>query len=169
LLVQLATAEDISGLQVPTAIELSYALQSAGAEKQAEALLRRLQGQHPDDFWVNHWLAYYLDLQSPRSEEALRFYTAAVALRPQSPGARLNLDVVLGHRGKWGEAIAAYREAIRIKKNYAEAHLNLGDTLTDKVLLDEATAECRKPEKPRGPQQSRRRFDRQGLAGRGHR
>src|SRR5207244_2024103 len=40
------------------------------------------------------------------------------------------------------EAIAEFREAIRLKKD-AEAHLNLGNALYDKGRLDEAMAEYR--------------------------
>jgi tetratricopeptide (TPR) repeat protein len=41
------------------------------------------------------------------------------------------------------EAIAEYREAIRLKKDYAEAHNNLGIALYAKGALDEAIAEYR--------------------------
>jgi len=41
------------------------------------------------------------------------------------------------------EAIAACREAIRLKKDNAEAHNNLGIALGDKGQLDEAIAACR--------------------------
>jgi tetratricopeptide (TPR) repeat protein len=42
------------------------------------------------------------------------------------------------------DAIAEYRQAIRIKKDYAYAHLNLGLALMNKGLLDEAIDEYRK-------------------------
>ena len=41
------------------------------------------------------------------------------------------------------EAIAEYRQAIRIKPDDAEAHSNLGVALQVKGQLDEAIAECR--------------------------
>src|SRR5262249_9587822 len=54
--------------------------------------LRRAQERRPDDFWSNHELALYLQSsRPPRWEEAVRYYSIAVSLRPRSPGARLNL------------------------------------------------------------------------------
>ncbi len=50
----------------------------------------------------------------------------AVALRPNSPGARLNLGNALKAQNKLDDAIAAYRDAIRLKPEYAEAHTTLG-------------------------------------------
>jgi tetratricopeptide (TPR) repeat protein len=70
----------------------------------------------------------------------IRYLTAAVALRPQSPGARNNLGVALREKGALDEAIAAFREAIRLKNDYVEACSNLGSALKDKGQLDEAIA-----------------------------
>jgi eukaryotic-like serine/threonine-protein kinase len=107
-------------------------------------LLRRAQELRPDDFWANHELAFHLEnSRPPLLEEATRYYTVAVALRPQSPGARLNLARVLKERGDLDGAIAHYQAAIRLKADYAEAHNNLGNALQTKGLLDEAVAEFR--------------------------
>ena len=46
-------------------------------------------------------------------------------------------------QGKLDEAIAAYRQAIGIKPDFAEAHSNLGNALRDQGKLDEAIAACR--------------------------
>jgi tetratricopeptide (TPR) repeat protein len=106
--------------------------------------LRQAQQRHPDDFWINHQLAFNLErMQPPQWEEAIRFYQAALALRPHSPGVHLNLGNALKGKGQFDGAIAEYREAIRLKKDYALAHNNLGGALHDKGLLDEAIAECR--------------------------
>ena len=45
--------------------------------------------------------------------------------------------------GKLDEAVAAYRQAIRIKPDYAEAHSNLGNALKERGNLDEAVAAYR--------------------------
>jgi tetratricopeptide (TPR) repeat protein len=114
------------------------------ASERAVTLLRQAQERHPDDFWANHDLAYYLThSRPPRLEEAVRYYTAAVALRPHSPGGRLNLGVALEVRGDLDGAITQYREAIHLKADYVDAHNNLGNALRQKGLLDEAVAECR--------------------------
>ena len=46
--------------------------------------------------------------------------------------------------GKLDEAIEAYKKAITIKPDYAEAHYNMGIALTDKGKLDEALEACKK-------------------------
>ena len=49
----------------------------------------------------------------------------------------------LPHQGKLDEAIADYREAIRLKPDYLEAHSNLGVALASQGKPEEAIAECR--------------------------
>jgi serine/threonine protein kinase/Flp pilus assembly protein TadD len=110
----------------------------------AVEFLRQAQRGHPDDFWINHNLAFYLtQLKPARLEEAVGFFRVAVALRPQSPGAHLNLGDYLHNLGRWPEAEAEARAAIRLKKDYAEAHCNLGLVLMDKRQLDDAIVEFR--------------------------
>jgi tetratricopeptide (TPR) repeat protein len=114
------------------------------ADEQGLSLLRQAQEQHPDDFWANHQLAWCLHhFRPPRLEEAIRYYTAAVALRPQSPGARLNLGNALYDRWDLDGAITQHRKAIHLQADYAEAHINLGIALRAKGLLDEAITEFR--------------------------
>jgi tetratricopeptide (TPR) repeat protein len=111
----------------------------------AVALLRQAQRRHPDDFWINAYLGVYLlNWVQPRQPgEAISFLRAAVALRPQSPGARLNLGKAHWKQGQWDEAIAEYRQALQLKKDYAEAHFNLGLALEKKGRRKEAiTAYC---------------------------
>ncbi len=110
----------------------------------AIALLRRAQQRFPADFWINHGLGEALWHTKPRQlDAAIGFLRVAVALRPQSPGARLNLGAALQEAGDLDAAIAEYRESIRLKQDYAEAHGNLGLVLRAKGDLDGAIAEDR--------------------------
>jgi Flp pilus assembly protein TadD len=128
-----------------------------GHLQEATALLRRTQEQYPGDFWLNHTLAHYLVSRgTPLWNEAIPFYTAAVALRPDSAGARLNLGVALVARGRLEEGLAAFRRASDLKPDYAEAYNNVGITLHKKGRLDEALAAYRKaselkPDLPEAP------------------
>jgi serine/threonine protein kinase/Flp pilus assembly protein TadD len=110
------------------------------ALKAAVELLKRAQQRYPADFWLNHQLAVMLanHVQPPRLEEAVGYYRAAVALRPQSPGTFINLGLALLAKGDVDGAIAAYHEAIRLKSNYATAHNNLGIALKKKGQIEEA-------------------------------
>ena len=62
---------------------LAYALGSHGKKEAAASLLRRAQRAHPDDFWINYDLARSL-MGTGRPDEAARYFTAAVAIRPRS-------------------------------------------------------------------------------------
>src|SRR5207245_495890 len=89
------------------------------------------------------WLLRSLK-QSRRSwKRRSGFYRAAVALRPESPGERLNLGSALKDKGDIAVAIAMYHEAIRLKKDYAGAHASLGMALRHKGDVDGAITECR--------------------------
>ncbi|MFO0840988.1 MAG: serine/threonine-protein kinase [Gemmataceae bacterium] len=105
------------------------------------ALIRREQQRRPDDFWLNHSMAWALgQARPPRLEEAVGFYRAAVALRPRSPGAVLNVGVALSEQGKVDEAIACFNEAVRLQPDFAATHNNLGVVLADMGKSDEALA-----------------------------
>ena len=55
-----------------------------------------------------------------------------------APKAALALGIAFHDQGKLDEAAAAFREAIRLKSDYAAAHSNLGMALTDHGRIDEA-------------------------------
>jgi serine/threonine-protein kinase len=69
-------------------------------------------------------------------------FRAAIRLKPDHATAHGNLGVALSGRGKRDEAMAAFREAIRLKP-YARAHNRLGDALVDQGKVDEAIAAYR--------------------------
>ncbi len=159
---------------------LGNALAGAGDPATAERVLRRAQVRHSGDVWVNYDLAGVL-ARLNRSDEAIRFYTAARALRPETAhdlaqaladkgesdeaievfrdltrrrsriGRHLGcLGETLQGRGRSKEAaeaferaVAALREAIRLKPDDAAAHDNLGAALYLQGKLDEAVAEFR--------------------------
>jgi tetratricopeptide (TPR) repeat protein len=143
-LLDLAGSEEVTRQPSRTLDSLADALLGMEAAEPAQALLQQARQEHADDFWVNHHLAWaFVSTHPPRYDEALRFYTAAAALRPQSPGTHYNLACDLQELGRLDEAIAEYHEAIRLKKDDVGAHYNLGNALQDKGQLDEAIAEYR--------------------------
>ena len=96
--------------------------------EQALPLLRQALERQPGDFWINQSLGQRLR-RAEQWGEAARFDTVAVALRPRSPGVHLNVGISLDRSGRPKEAIAALREAIRLKPDYAAAHHGLGNVL----------------------------------------
>lgn len=138
-IIQRAANENIVTSSPGTLVLLAGYLEDLGAQHESIALLQRAKDRHPDDFWINHQLAGYLaSTIPPQWDEAIRFYTVAVSLRPDSPGANLNLSVTLSRKGRLEEAIAAVRRAIELKPDYAEAHNNLGIDLSTLGRTNEA-------------------------------
>lgn len=118
---------------------LEKGLIQRGSRAAALALLRRTQQAFPAHFWINHDLGVALgECQPPQYDEAIRFLTAAVALRPDSPGVRFNLGNKLVRAGRLDEAVVAYRQAIGLKPDYFKAHLKLGLALDEHGQFDEA-------------------------------
>jgi tetratricopeptide (TPR) repeat protein/serine/threonine protein kinase len=139
---QLAAQPEFMRLRPYTAAFLGRQFHNRGETPKALELFLAIQQRYPDDFWINDTLAWcYETMRPPRLDQAIRYRTAAVALRPRSPVERYNLGVFLSVSGSYDEAIAAYREAIRLKKDYTAAHDNLGFALLNKGRLDEAIAE----------------------------
>ena len=78
---------------------LAYALGALGDKEKAAGLLRRAQRAHPDDFWINHDLASTL-MGAGQPNEAVRFYSAAVAIHPRSHLALRGLREALHAAGR---------------------------------------------------------------------
>jgi tetratricopeptide (TPR) repeat protein len=142
---QLAASARGDQLSPATAHLLGYFGHGDLAAERVALVLRQVRQRHPDDFWVNHQLAAYLHLsrRPERLEEAIRYYTVAVALRPHSPGAHYNLGQTLADRGRLDEAVAEFRRALELDSNYAEAHGSLGIALHKQGKEEEAIAELR--------------------------
>ncbi len=139
VLKELAASKQTADLPPSTLVPLGIALRRRGASQQALALIRQAQRNYPGDFWVNYELGYQLREVGPaHGDEAIRFFTAALALRPGSATVHNSLGVALGDRGRFEEAIAEYQEAIRLKKDYANAYNNLGVALWARGRQEEA-------------------------------
>jgi eukaryotic-like serine/threonine-protein kinase len=128
----------------PTLQPLGEALIVAGETSRAVKLLRHAQQRYPGDFWLNQQLAsLLLRAQPPEASEAVGYYRAALASRPNSPWVYSDLGNALAQQKNFDEAAAAYREAIRLKKDFPGAHNNLAITLAQQNKLDAAVVEFR--------------------------
>jgi tetratricopeptide (TPR) repeat protein len=133
---------------------LANALDFAGVSEKGLEALRQAQRRRPGDFWLAFELAHACQASGPDGrEEAVRYYTASLALRPNSAPTHTNLGSALAAQGKLPEAVAEFQEALRLKPDYPDAHYNLGLTLQTQGKLPEAVAEYRealrlKPDSP---------------------
>ena len=107
-LLALAKEADPRQWPVQTLTLLATSLLDAGEPAAAAELLDRAQTHHPGDVWINHTLGRCLEqVQPPRMDDAIRFYTAARALRPETAH---DLAHALNRRGRGDEALAVFQD-----------------------------------------------------------
>jgi tetratricopeptide (TPR) repeat protein len=115
---------------------LGRALKDAGDAAGAEVVLRRAQQRHPDDVWINYDLARSLE-KLARRDEAIRYYTAARSLRPETAH---ELAHALGEKGEREDEIAIFEDLRRLRPGSGR-HLGcLGRALQSQGRSQEAGA-----------------------------
>jgi len=131
------------------------------------AALRDGQRRYPADFWINEYLGWLLlqNVESPQPKGAgktfspqletdpgrdLAFrghdplFSSCVGSSPAVPRGPRESRPRTSSQGRRDEAIACYREAIRLKPEYGQAHANLGHALMEQTKWAEAEAAYRK-------------------------
>ncbi len=88
---------------------LGAPLLASGEAAEAEAVLRPARDREPGDAWLNINLAQTL-IRLGRSEEAIRYFTAAQAAQPT---AAHELAHALADRGESEAAISVFRDLTR--------------------------------------------------------
>ncbi len=98
---------------------LAATLIMQGLPDQAIRLLQGYQITRPADFWVNLWLAE-AHFRSPRPDlpEALRFFSAALAQRPDDPDLLIAVTHVLRSLGRRQEAAAYQERALHVAPDH---------------------------------------------------
>ena len=118
-LLALARQPDALGQSTATVVLLGT---SMGEFDRTAAIdfLGKVQQRHPGDLWINYTIARFLgEVRPPRSERAIGFLRAALAIRPESPIILSKLGTALFHTSRFDEATAAFREVIRLRPNLA--------------------------------------------------
>ena len=141
---RLATACRLEAMEQPTArlVVMGRRWAALGFAPEDGAFPEGGERATPGDFWVAFELANAFDeVKPPETDEAIRYYTAALALRPDGVAAHNNLGNVLRDKGRIDEAIAELRKAVALEPDDAKAHNNLGAALHDKGRIDDAVTE----------------------------
>jgi serine/threonine-protein kinase len=118
-------------------------------EHQGDAmrLLTAAQQQSPQDFWVNFTLANAL-YNAKQPAEAIAYYRAALALRPNASVVHYNLGNALKETGRHDEALACLRKANyldpKLAQALAQAHYHLGNAWSAKGRWGKAIASYRR-------------------------
>jgi tetratricopeptide (TPR) repeat protein len=141
VLVPLARSIDARAQPPATIANLASALR-VGLPATSIRLLREAQQAHPGDFWLAFDLGNALGAEKDL-RESLRYYTAAVSIRPGSAAAHNNLGYVLLNLHETEAAIASVRCAMELDPKLAMTRVNLCRLLLDQHKPDEALAAVR--------------------------
>src|SRR5262249_32515643 len=115
----------------------------------AVPLLTAAQARYPNDFWINLHLAGALH-EPGKLDEALGYYRAALALRPEVGAVHNNFGIALANRGRLDEAIGPLQQA---SPRHARPHPTLAAALRPGAGLDEPPGHSQQPPplRPRSP------------------
>ena len=127
----------LNTLPVPSLTLLSRALAEIGEANLVVRLLQAARRRVPGDVWINFDLAQALQQAHPaRADEAIRFFTVAQSLRPETAH---SLAHALLEGGQRDEAIAVFRGLARISPGNGRHHLCLGGALQKNGPTKEST------------------------------
>jgi tetratricopeptide (TPR) repeat protein len=141
---ELAASGETDRFPPSTVLLLVSALAQADARDSARKVLRKAQRQHPDDVWTNLALAEFLFAGPATRGEAIGFYRAALACRPDSFAIHFILGHALQQQGNMRESAEVFRRATQLRPDSPWAHLLLGGALMNQGKLPEALAEFRR-------------------------
>ncbi|MDB5337475.1 MAG: serine/threonine protein kinase [Planctomycetaceae bacterium] len=110
-------------VSIPLQLALARHLQDLGSD--ALPFLMRIQQAHPGDFWANLGLAEAL-MEKNTASEAIRYYQAAIALRPDAAVVYDQLGLCLTLLGRTEDAEIHFRKALEIDPSATLAHSDLG-------------------------------------------
>jgi serine/threonine-protein kinase len=138
---KLAADRDAAALPPSTLILVASMLHQHDRAAAALDLLRRGQQRYRNDFWVNDVLGLHTSYNDiPNYQEAVSCFTAAVALRPDSPVGWNNLGITLASQGLYDAAIRALREGIAARGEFVYSWRELSSALLLNHQTDEALA-----------------------------
>ena len=147
-LLELASQADPRAWPPASLTLLACALAEAEEHEAAAGLLRRARAHYPGDVWLNYDLGVELEaVHPPRTEEAIGYYTAARALRPETGH---ELAHALEGRGRGAEAMAVFQDLVVLRPGNGRHWSCLGNLLKTRgdcagadAALDKAVAALR--------------------------
>lgn len=149
-LIALASEVDVASERVPLLLNVAGLLLTYDVDASLQ-LQRRTQAAHASDFWSNFALAESLDQR--KDPDAIGFYRAAVALRPDASAAHHSLGMSLAAQRRFREAIESLQAAAAMAPNGFKPQYNLARVLVfegrfEESLRHAAIAERIDPQEP---------------------
>ncbi len=122
---------------------LALLLRRAGANGQGLQLLGEASRREPGNFWLNVEMGVGLVLED-RHRDAVAYYRAALAVRPDNARTYLGLGEALWNAGQTDEALAAYRRMAELAPGNRSTFFLLVRDLAQSARWVEAQDECRR-------------------------
>jgi eukaryotic-like serine/threonine-protein kinase len=122
------------------ALLLAIELDTEASGEIRVAFLKRVQERHPHDFWVNARLGQLLTYLG-KPEQAVGYYQAALAVRPETSMVHSNLGVSLNFAKRPDEAVGHFRQAVALDPGGNTIRENLVTVLWNLGRKDEALIE----------------------------
>jgi serine/threonine-protein kinase len=135
-------AQTAPAAREPVSLLLAVGEQLNVMGRDPSPFMKRVQKEHPADFWANLVLGNVLLQRVP--QEAGGYYRAALASRPGEAVGYCAVGDALRLQNALDEAIDYYEKAVRLDPTYARAHSDLGLPLQAQGRLDEAIDSYRK-------------------------
>src|SRR6185503_13495202 len=126
-------------MDVERMLQAAIAHHEAGRLTEADAAYRDVIDADPRNVDALHFLGF-LHYQRSEPREAIDFISRSLALNAANPRALYNLGMARLALGEREAAASAFREAIRLQPQLAEAHFYLGNLLCDDDRVDEGLA-----------------------------
>jgi eukaryotic-like serine/threonine-protein kinase len=137
---ELARTAPVGHEAVPLLLALGERLRAVHGP--AAPFLRRVQQEHPADFWANLILGNAVLQASP--QEAISYYRAALASRPNAAVGYCAVGDALKLQNSPDQAIDYYKKALELDPGFVRAYSNVGDALQVEGQWDEALDYYRK-------------------------
>jgi serine/threonine protein kinase len=127
-LVEMAASAPLETLPAATLyLFMEAAMFQRANDERMQEKMRQIQRSHADDFWINYALAeFFSNTEPPQLDEAIRYYSVAIGLRPKAAAAHNNLGTVLLKQGRKAEGVAELRRAVELAPDFSAAKVNLG-------------------------------------------
>lgn len=136
---QLASSADIKTENLSVMLQVARHLIDLGGD--AIPFLTKVQQQYPNDFWVNFLLGYS-EIKANHDVNAVRYFQAAVVIRPNAAAAESDLGFALQAAGQKQEAIIHFQKATELDPSAVACHHLLAMALSDVGKNREAIQEA---------------------------
>jgi serine/threonine-protein kinase len=123
-----ALSAPLANQSVPFLMFLGQHLENFGGD--TVKYLTRVQNAHVDSYQANGALANFLVMKN-NPAESVRYFQAAIALKPAHPGLHRNLGKALGDLGRLDEALVELKEAARLVPDSAQYSTSIGLALNN--------------------------------------